>query len=203
MCGLISASCQIIVVLLLVSVPLVDEAALEACAGFLMWGADACPLVGGTVSWSSGGQGCVKRHVKRQLGTQEVFMVSVCRWVGLCSCSIGCLAWDVAALESIGYWVRQGFGDQLLASRRSHADRNSLISLPPESLSLERATVVPHLRRRPSRARGQFWPGFYEVRAFALGPSAYEALCGPTKNGVSVLSSSVELLQSSPAGLQS
>ena len=90
-----------------------------------------------------------------------------------------------------------------LASRRSHTDWNSLIFLPPVSLCLERATVVPHLLRRPSKASRQFWPGFSEVNALALGPSAYETLCGPTKNGVSVLSSSVELLQSSPAGLQS
>ena len=37
-----------------------DEAGLEACAGLLVGGAGACPLVGGTVSWPSGGQDCVK-----------------------------------------------------------------------------------------------------------------------------------------------
>ena len=39
--------------------PLVDEAGLEVCAGFLAGGADACPLVGGTGSSSSGRQGGV------------------------------------------------------------------------------------------------------------------------------------------------
>lgn len=66
-----------------VSIPLVDEAALEAYARFLDVRGRCCSIGDGTVSWSSGEQGCVKRHVKRHLGTQEVFMVSVCRWVEL------------------------------------------------------------------------------------------------------------------------
>ena len=36
--------------------PLVDEDGLEVCAGFLAGRVGACPLVGGTGSWSSGGQ---------------------------------------------------------------------------------------------------------------------------------------------------
>ena len=49
--------------LLLVSAPPVGEAGLEACAGFLMGGASACPLVRGIGSWPSGGRGCVKERV--------------------------------------------------------------------------------------------------------------------------------------------
>ena len=58
--------------------PLVGEAGLGACAGFLEGVASACPLVGGTVSWPSGGQGCVKGHVLRQLWAQEDFRQPVC-----------------------------------------------------------------------------------------------------------------------------
>ena len=44
--------------------PLVGGAGLEACVGFLVGRADACPLVvGGAGSWPSAGQGHVKGHV--------------------------------------------------------------------------------------------------------------------------------------------
>ena len=39
--------------------PLVGETGLEACVGFLVRGAGACPLVAGAGSWPSGGQGHV------------------------------------------------------------------------------------------------------------------------------------------------
>ena len=39
--------------------PMVGEAGLEVCAGFLGAMAGACPLVGGAGSWPSGGQSCV------------------------------------------------------------------------------------------------------------------------------------------------
>ena len=51
-----SAGCRVIVFLCLVSNPIVDEAGLESCVGFLTAGADACPLVGETGFWLSGGQ---------------------------------------------------------------------------------------------------------------------------------------------------
>ena len=53
----------------------------------------------------------------------------------------------------------------------------------------------------PSRPAGRSGPGFYEVPAFALG--VHKNLYAPSKRGVSVSSSPVNLLQSSPAGLQS
>ena len=43
--------------------PLVAEAGLETCAGFLERRASACPLVGRAGSWPSGGQGCVQRQL--------------------------------------------------------------------------------------------------------------------------------------------
>ena len=55
----------------------------------------------------------------------------------------------------------------------------------------------------PSRPAGRPGPGSYEVTAFFLGPSAHETLCAPSKSGVSVSPSPVEVLQSNPASLQS
>ena len=46
-------------------------------------------------------------------------------------------------------------------------------------------------------------PGLYEVTGFALVSSMHETLCAPSKRGVSVFPSFVELVQSSPADLQS
>ena len=40
-----------------------SEAGLEACAGFLVEVAGACPLIVGAGSWPSGGQGHVKQYV--------------------------------------------------------------------------------------------------------------------------------------------
>lgn len=74
----------------------------------------------------------VSRGMSRHLGTQEVFMVSVCRWVELCSCPIVVvLAWDVTALESIGYRVRQGFVDQT-----QHLEVSHWLKLPDISTSV-------------------------------------------------------------------
>ena len=61
--------------------PLVGEASPEACAGFLVGGACACPLVGGAGSWTSGDQGCVHAGVQRWLWAQGVLgSLSAERW---------------------------------------------------------------------------------------------------------------------------
>ena len=88
--------------------PLVGEAGLEACAGFLVRGASACLLVGGPGSWSSCGQGHVKGCVYSWLWAQEVFGQHVCWWVWLYSHLVCCLAWGIPALEPTGCWVRPG-----------------------------------------------------------------------------------------------
>ena len=54
----------------------------------------------------------------------------------------------------------------------------------------------------PPRPAGRLAPGSCEVSAFGLGPSTGETFCVPSKSGVSVSPSPMELLQSSPAGLQ-
>ena len=53
------------------------------------------------------------------------------------------------------------------------------------------------------RPTGRSGPGSYEVTAFSLALGAHMTLCAPSKSGVSVYSSPVELLCLSPTGLQS
>lgn len=62
-CRLSSAACRIIIFLLLVSAPLMAEAGLEACIGFLVGGISVCPLLGRARSWPSGRHGPVKGPV--------------------------------------------------------------------------------------------------------------------------------------------
>lgn len=54
----------------------------------------------------------------------------------------------------------------------------------------------------PSKLAGRSGSGIYEVNNFFLGASVRETLCMPSKCFVSVFSSSVELLQSSPTCIQ-
>ena len=81
----------------------------------------------------------------------------------------------------------------------------SPICLPPAFMTPERATATapPPPPGDPPRPAGRSGPSSYEVTAFAPGPGAHETLCAPSKSGVSVSPSPVELLQSSPAGLHS
>ena len=55
----------------------------------------------------------------------------------------------------------------------------------------------------PSIPAGRSGSDIYEVNNFFLGASVHETLCVPSKCFVSVFSSSVELLQSSPTCIQS
>ena len=65
--------------------------------------------------------------------------------------------------------------------------------LPPQQ-----ATFIPG---GPPRPAVRFDPDSYGD-CFALGPSAHESLCVPFKNDISVSLSPVELLCTSPTGLQ-
>ena len=53
-----------------------------------------------------------------------------------------------------------------------------------------------------SKNCGQVWPRFLWWLCFALAPSARESPCAPFKNGVSIYPSPMELLHTSPTGLQ-
>ena len=66
------------------------------------------------------------------------------------------------------------------------------------------ATAIPHLCRRCSNASRCVWFSLlWGHCSFPLGPGAHKILCVPSRSGVSVSPSPVEILQSNPAGLQS
>ena len=69
--------------------------------------------------------------------------------------------------------------------------------LPPQQ-----ATFSPCFPRRSSKNCSQVWPRFLWRLCFALGPSAHESLCALFKNEISVSPSPMELLHTSPTGLQ-
>ena len=71
-----------------------------------------------------------------------------------------------------------------------------------------RVMVASENKFRSIPSSAIFWNSFrrigsYQITAFALGHSVHEILCVPFKSAVSISPSHVELLQSSPAGLQS
>ena len=61
--------------------PLVGEFGSEACAGFLLRGAGACPQVGGSGSSPSGGQDCVKEACL-QVAVSSVWLQASCLLMG-------------------------------------------------------------------------------------------------------------------------
>ena len=63
-------------------------------------------------------------------------------------------------------------------------------------------TFNPCLPRSSSKNCHQVWPRFLWRHCFTLVPSAYESLCEPFKNGVSVFPSPVDLLHTSCTCLQ-
>ena len=90
-----------------------------------------------------------------------------------------------ATSRSLGRWKLHGISiTSFYDLRESHSH-----PLPPQEI--------------PQRWAGRSCPGSYKVTAFALGLGEHETLCVPSKNGVSLSQSLVELLQSSPAALQS
>ena len=69
-------------------------------------------------------------------------------------------------------------------------------------LTPHQATVTPCFPRRSSKNCSQLWYKFLWSLCFALGLSAHESLCVLLKNGISVSPSPIELLPTSPTGLQ-
>ena len=68
--------------------------------------------------------------------------------------------------------------------------------------SLTTSHVHPCFPRMSSKNCSQVCPRFPWRLCFALGLSACESLCAPFKNGISISPSPVELLCTSPTGLQ-
>ena len=56
----------------------------------------------------------------------EDFRLPVCRWVGLCSCSFGCLARGILTMEPAVCCVGPGLGVKMVVSRKSKSRSFSL-----------------------------------------------------------------------------
>ena len=104
-------------------------------------------------------------------------------------------------LEPAGFWVGPGpdttYSSKVSATSRS-AGRWILPGISITSFHELRATATPFLPRRSPEGQPEglaLTP--YKVAVFALGPGEHETLCVPSKNGVSLSQSLVELLQSS------
>ena len=105
------------------------------------------------------------------------------------------------ALGLLSSWLRDG----ARFSENGHLQRKALLLNILESFAFtvlpsQQATFTPVFPGCPPRTAVRFDPDSYGD--FALGPSARESLCAPFKNGVSVSPSPVELLRTSPTGLQ-
>ena len=124
-------------------------------------------------------------------------------WVCLYPQLVCFLTWGVPTLEFIGWGVGPDLGAKMSDSRRAHTGECSPICFPPVSMSPRWTTATPTSSKYPPRGAGSSCPGSYQITIFALGPDEHEILCIPFKGEVSVYPSLVELLQSSPADLQS
>ena len=126
---------------------------------------------------------------------------SLCWWVGLCSCPVGCSAWALPGSYRLLGGARSWC--QMVASRRVHADEYSPVLPPPMSLSPQWAPAVPTSPGDLARPAGRSGPASYEVTVFALDPSEHKTLCVPSKCGVSFFPIPVEFLHLNPGDLQS
>ena len=88
-------------------------------------------------------------------------------------------------------------------SGRAHAKEYSPDFLLPVSLSLGEPQLPPTSAGDPPTLAGRSGQSRMGSLLLPLGPDAHTTLCVPSKNGVSVSPSPVEVLQSNPASLQS
>ena len=88
-----------------------DEAVLDSCAGFLVGGGVACPLVGRAGSWPLWWARAMSRGMSRGDCGFRKFLGSMSDDGWGCLQLICCLAWGILALEPTGYWVGPGLGD--------------------------------------------------------------------------------------------
>lgn len=133
-------------------------------------------------------------------------------WKSLCSLSVGRWGYVPAPLivglkhsstEPTGFCMGPGFGvNNPSKSWGKWMLLNIPISPSPVFMTPVRDTASFTSLEDPLRQAGRSGPGSYEVNAFTLDTSAHKILCVTSKNGVSVSSGLVELLQSSPNGLQ-
>ena len=116
--------------------------------------------------------------------------------MGLCSRVAVCLACGDPALVPVGYWVRPGLDAKTAASGRANADQYSPGPLPQRPVG-QSAAADPCLPRRPSRT--QVGPALVPLELLA---GSQCTLCGLPEWSL-CFSRPVELLHSSPTGLQS
>ena len=107
-----------------------------------------------------------------------------------------CLAWGFSVLMGGARFSPNG-----------HLQRKAQLLNIPESFAFsvlpsQQATFTPVFPGCPPRTAVRFDPDSYGDLAVCPGTSACESLCAPFKNGVSVSPSPVELLRTSPTGLQ-
>ena len=92
---------------------------------------------------------------------------------------------------------------QRQTSRRVHTDQQSLGPLPPVSLLPSEPQLTPASPGDLPGLVGRSSSGSYGITFLWCVPVVHETLCVPSKSGVSVSPSPVELLNSSPTGASS
>ena len=97
---------------------------------------------------------------------QEDFKWPVCWWVGLCSCSIGCLAWNILALKPTGYWVGLVLVEEWrppggLMTMSAHQSCCCQCHFP-----CSESQPLPTSKEDPPVLAGRSFPVFYEITAF-------------------------------------
>ena len=90
---------------------------------------------------------------------------------------------------------------KMATSRETHADEYSQ-ELCFQCPSPTTSHIHPCFPRRSSKNCYQVCPRFLWRLCFALEPRARESLCAPFRNGISIYPSPMELLRTSPTGLQ-
>ena len=99
-------------------------------------------------------------------------------WVGLCSLSVCCLAWDGPVLESTGSMV-----GLKATPKRTYANMGLLVLLFPVPVSLQQVTTNPYLCRRPSDTCRQVWFSLlWGHCSFPVVPGARKVLFVPPRS---------------------
>ena len=111
-------------------------------------------------------------------------------------------------LEPAAFWVGPGPGTSYSSKMSATSRSSGRWTLPCISITSFYDLRESHShplppQEIPQRSAGRSCPGSYEVTAFALGPGEHETLCVLSTSAVSLSQSRIELLQSSPAALQS
>ena len=99
------------------------------------------------------------------------------------------------------WWVGPDF-PKVAISRERHMQLNIPECFAFIVLPSQQATFTPVFPGCPLRTAVRFDPDSYGDHALPWNPNTCESLCAPFKNGVSVSPSHVELLHTSPTGLQ-